>query len=565
MSEIKDLTDQLKSLVEELDEETLGSLPAEEIVKMRSQLNPYGRTIEGSGQVLTFSFVNMREKYMKRLLMVGMVGFLNRMCDEWGVPDGVNAVPVYEYLQDPTALDPTPDELARETDKQRRDRLSNAQWMEKRIVVKEFLESLFQFSPDEHVRSSYNPDPRNEEREMFDTLAGKLAVQHRCRTDPVFADRVRIYNEQQETLGRPKHDEGVVGNIGEHMALAFERLGKLEAELAKANEKKTAAKTEAETAAETAADEAKTPDEKTKLTEAEKAEEKQLAGVIADLRSRVELTKTEANRLLWQAKKSEDAEHRLAAAKHDLSTLEASGADTKEALAEVERLSALVVSGPPKDHDPTLVTIVREMIPPDDTFHRWSNYMDANYESMLSAVCDLYCEVPAFEAAINPYKMNESMEEADEFIHKHRDEVIADIHKGTTGKWNIISKYEKARESTRYFNDKTIVLEEIMAQVERDAKLGADLMKKRIEKKKRQNIQEDGPDDPMFTRWKKSNSTLKSMGAIEVNQPSYANDECPDDGIQVDVFNVSKGGRTLKKTKFYTQAEAPTFMEEKKD
>jgi len=468
-----ELRDELAALIDSLDEDAVASMDKEEVLRLRKKINPFGRTIQGSGNVLTFSAQDMDKTYKTRFLMTGMVGFLNRMCDEWHVPDGMPVVPVYDYLKDPTSLDADEGELERETEKHARERAENVHWMQKRIVVKEFLEHLFQFNPDEHVRSSYIPDPKNKDRVMFETLAGKLAIQHRCRSDPVFADLIRAHDEKQRALGRPVYEDA--------------KAAAAENEAAGGDENEDAA----------AGDE------------------------------------------------NEDA---------------AAGDEDAKAAANEPRGQVELKLDPV---DPTIADTVREMIPPSDTFHRWNHYMDANYEQLLSAVADLYCEVPHFELAVNPYDWHENLEDADAFIHKHRDEVVATIHKAESGKWNVLSKYQKARDSTRYFNDNTIVLEEIMAQMERDAKIGKDLMKKRIEKKKRENIKEDGPDDPMFAKWKKHNAALSGMGAEHVNQESYADDECPDDGIQVDVFRVSHGGKTLKKSKFYSQAEAPSFMNDR--
>jgi hypothetical protein len=524
--------------------------------------------------------------------MTGMIGFLNRMCDEWGVPDGVQVVPVYDYLADPSSLEPDAEELSRETDRARSERVANKQWMEKRIVVKEFLEHMFQFSPDEHVRSSYTPDPKNDAREMFDTLAGKLAVQHKCHKDPKFADRLRIYNEQQTAMGRPLYDEGVVGSVGDHMKLAYGHVDKLEGALNNLLEVEAVN-----------VDDAESKEDEVKEVEKPKSKAE------VDMREQIARASREANRQFWRAKKSELPQDRLVAAEHTHTKLHAKlsalnyeaivaltyhdfmkqgmtkddatslcvkikeeqveeeknlSIAIEESAENVARLQKLIVDGPPDAYDPTACATVREMIPPVDTFHRWTYYMESNHENILSAVYDLYCEIPEFELAVNPYDWHENLKDADEFIHKHREEVVADIHKSESGKWNVISNYRKGRESIRFFNDNTLVLEEIMAQQERDAKLGGDLMKKRVQKKKKKNIEEDGPDDPMFAKWKASSGGLKGTGAENVNQSSYADDECPDDGIQVDVFSFSKGGKTLKKTKFYSQAEAPEHMTKQK-
>ena len=85
-------------------------------------------------------------------------------------------------------------------------------------------------------------------------------------------------------------------------------------------------------------------------------------------------------------------------------------------------------------------------------------------------------------------------------------------------------------------------------------------MKKKITTKKQENIEKAGPDDPSFVAWSKENSSLHDMGCENINQASYADDECPDDAIQVDVFKVSQVRNEFTKGKFYTEAEAPTFM-----
>ena len=78
--------EQLKKILEELDSDKLDELSDEKVIELRKQLNPYGRISEGYDRFLTFSYTDLREKYMKRLLTTSMIGFLNRMNAEWMVP-----------------------------------------------------------------------------------------------------------------------------------------------------------------------------------------------------------------------------------------------------------------------------------------------------------------------------------------------------------------------------------------------------------------------------------------------------------------------------------------------
>jgi hypothetical protein len=95
----------------------------------------------------------------------------------------------------------------------------------------------------------------------------------------------------------------------------------------------------------------------------------------------------------------------------------------------------------------------------------------------------------------------------------------------------------------------------MVKQLERDERLGQDLMKKRVVKTKKKNIIEEGPDAEGFKKWREQNSTLKSMGAEYIGD--MADDDIPDDAVQVDVWKIAKGGLEIAKEKFYSKAETP--------
>jgi hypothetical protein len=411
------LADELENILNELDDETIENMNEDEILAVRKKLNPYGRTIEGSDKILTYSYTDLRHKYLNRMVTTSMVGFLNRMCDEWRVPDGVPVIPVYEYLQNPEKLDEFEKGL-QEPEKMKADIDKNKECMAKRVVIKEFLEDMFQYNPDFHVRSAYKPNVKDPERNLIKSPAGMLAIYQLKKTDKEFSSDWFNYEREQKI------------------------------------NKKT------------------TPPEK----------------VISSIKKYCE-----------------------------------------------------------------------EMIPPVDVFHRYNNYYETNYEELKEIVNNLYCEKSELETALNPYAWHDTEDDADKFIDKHKNEVISTIYKAHSGKWNIFAPYKKIRDSMRFFNDKTQILEEIAKQIERDSKLGADLMKKRIKVKKLKNIEEEGPDDPQFAKWKEENTTLKDMGGESLNEKDYAPEECPDDAITVPVFRISNGGAKLEKTHFFSQAETPTF------
>lgn len=440
----KNVSAQLESLLNELDEDSVNKMSDDEILEMRRALNPYGRTIEGSNNYLTFSYTDLRAEYQKKLITTGMIGFLNRMLDEWHVPDGVPVVSVYDYVKNPEKLDEflesVPDKSVVQADVD-----LNKEWMAKRVIVKEFLEEMFQYNPDFHVKSAYVPSPLDNDRELLDTPAGHLAI-NQLKGDAQFQEDMAKYQKLMDA------------------------------------KKKSADKERSE------AEEKMTDEEKIAAKAAAAVEEKALAeSVVSQVRE-----------------------------------------------------------------------VTTNMIPPADFYHRYTYYAESNYEELRGIVQDIYGQPPDMETALNPYSWHETEEQADNFINKHKNEVITTIYKAHSGKWNMFGPFKKVRDTMRYFNDKTLVLEGIAKQIESDAKLGKQLMDKRIKIKKKKNIAEEGPDAESFAKWKAQNTTLKDLGAESYNSSSFASEDCPDDAIEVPVFRISNGGQSIEKTKFFTEAAAPT-------
>lgn len=415
---------QLNKLLDELNEESIANMSNDEVLELRKKLNPYGRTIEGSNKILTFSYTDLQFEYTKKIITTTMIGFLNRMCDEWRVPDGIPVIPVYDYVKDPSKIDDF-EKTLQNPEVMRKDLELNKVNMQKRVIVKEFLEDMFQYNPDLHVRSAYKPNPADYERNIINTPAGQLAIYELNKKDADFKESMLLYEREK---------------------LIKEKAG-------------------------VKPDEIKVPE-----------------NIVSDV-----------------------------------------------------------------------IKQVTNMIPPADIFHRFQYYYDSNYEELKAIVGDLYCDKSCFETAINPYSWHDNDEDAEKFINKHRDEVISTIFKAHSGKWNIFSPYKKVRESVKYFNKKTAVLEEIAKQIESDAKMGSELMKKRIMIKKKKNIEEVGPDDEAFIKWRSENSRLKEMGAESIKPSEYENQDEIDDALEVPVFRISKGGTKLEKTVFYTEAVAPVL------
>ena len=433
------------------------NLTDEQVIQMRKWLNPYGRAPTATAgkeadmpQVIV-SLINLKEQYMKRFLMTSLIGFLYKMLDEWELSRDEPVVPLddfNEYMKTakeaakdgeasrkwladnpepslPEPDDPAAQELKQQHDKWHAEALRHRRIIERdsgysrRIVARQFIDYLFQFNPDLHVRSAYASNPLDPERAPISGVTPKVPLS--------------------------ENDE------------------KIEEDASKAFKAFKASKTP------------KTPNS------------------------------------------SHSTRH----------------------------------------------------IPPADVFHRWTYYSDNNFEEIRSAVTDIYADKPDFEYAVLPYGEFSNKEEADKFVNKHRDEVIADLVTLTKGKWNLMGAFKANRERINFYNDKTAVVEALLKQVEEDKKLGADLMRKRVERVKKKNIAEYGPDDAEFLeRYRKdqANNQAEQMGAEDVARVGVkskethtfaVHEECPYDAVQVDVFDMMDGGKTVKKSEFFTQAETP--------
>jgi hypothetical protein len=85
-------------------------------------------------------------------------------------------------------------------------------------------------------------------------------------------------------------------------------------------------------------------------------------------------------------------------------------------------------------------------------------------------------------------------------------------------------------------------------------------MAKRVEKEKKKNIIEAGPDAENFAQWRKENPGISQLGAKHIGD--MADPDMPEDSVQVDVWRIAKGGVEITKDKFFSQAEAPKFVQE---
>jgi hypothetical protein len=215
-----------------------------------------------------------------------------------------------------------------------------------------------------------------------------------------------------------------------------------------------------------------------------------------------------------------------------------------------------------------------EVVPPNDTFGRFTYYYDVNYEQIRKAVLYLYNDKPDTEVAINIFDSFDSIKECNDYIEKNQDNVITNLLNLTNYKWNLLGSFKKNRERISFYNENTVVLENILKQQEEDAKMGKTLLDARVKKKKVQNIQQYGKEHPNFTKYRKHNPNDISLNSktieygddmvtiteeIEVSETGSKLDAdgTPSDCLEIGVTSINLATNDVKTGKIFTKAKAP--------
>lgn len=244
--------------------------------------------------------------------------------------------------------------------------------------------------------------------------------------------------------------------------------------------------------------------------------------------------------------KSEAIARALAARKNTVNTLESRSAYeatidkmTREAKTEQERYAF-------------------EMVPSLDTFIRYDRYAEEFYEQYQDLVHTIYGQRPDVDFAVIVYDKHTNSDEAKKFKERNMNKVIAPITNIDLNRWVLLGPYQENRERVDFYNSHTEVLKEMLDQRERDSKVAADIMRKRIKNEKLKNIAEAGPDAPEFRKFIKENKpNISVMGGEHVAVDNVDDEDDDKNVVEVNVFTVGDGGRDLKVHKIYNPVEAP--------
>lgn len=503
----------LKELLKKYPTKVLGELLAkkdnkkldkikDKIAEARKDLNPYSRIIEGSDNILSFSFTPMQKDYQTKLLTTGMIAYLNRACDEYHCPKNVPVVSVYDYVQNPSLIDPPepadPNVGLLPDIKEAYE--ENRKWMEHRVIIKQFLEEVFRYDPDRDVSSAYKPNLKDPERSVVKTPSAQLAV---------LMEAKRVRRSKKTTMKEKKEAKELVDEY------------KKVVETSPVEEKKT-------------------EHEYIKILKGRDGKEMKV-------KRKVLCTDSEFQDMVNSGQVQLPSENHVFNDDEVIIT---------EKGAEFTPIDwAHYFNRQKVAKDLTTHKVVRDMIPPFEFFARFVNYMDSNYEEILRAVKDLYCEKPDIDWGICPHNWHKDMAEAREYRRKHQNEMGWNIYAVQSGLWSLIGPYKENRDRLDFYGSNMHIFEEMFKMGENAQKLHQDMLKKRIKKVKKENIAKTGKDHPAISKFSKNHETLAKYGID--NDMEDINDETPDDAIEVPIHIIEEGGLKMKQTKYYTETSAP--------
>ncbi len=215
-------------------------------------------------------------------------------------------------------------------------------------------------------------------------------------------------------------------------------------------------------------------------------------------------------------------------------------------------------------------------IPSADLFHYLTYYMDSNHDAIRIATRNLYSEKPDLDYTAIIYDSFPTIDEYNKFVHKHESEVTAQVRCCVQNQWTFQTSCTINRERQQMYNRHNRILQDILDTVEANQRLGKDIMHQRIKRKKKQNVEECGPDDEKFLKQykKEQRNHHKKAGLREQTErerqqrdleEKYINkfdkpspmldDEEFMDAIEVQTWTHDTKNKTMRPESFFTKSE----------
>lgn len=509
----------------------------EELKKLQNKIFEHGVIKLPEESHAAVSIINWRDNYLRKLHFTSLIGYVFRLVKEideeaftaMKLTDPANSIVESVWKAAEQCADESGDKASFMKEAAEAVKKSLESIIKDKIEV--FFRRHFEFDPDRHVESAFKENLNDPER------AGKYAEMRQKMTTDVAAapevDQENLLKQTYQTITASERElAATVSSLEQYKKSEADREQAIAEMLACGNV----------------------------LSAAVKGFADHIGGGVGnlsgDLKAALALTELHVETLSGRSQNSFNVD--------DLSGLLSKHRSGLED--EAQKLYELA---------PQLLEEVKgayEWIPSTNVFYHWDRYLSNHYEQIREATAILYNEKPDIEFQLQYYGSFDTVEAAREFERKYESNVITSVYTIQNGGWTILGPFKENRSRIDFYNKNTEIIKRMFEQAESDQALGKDLMQKRIRRAKKDNILSAGPDDPGLAKYKAAVNTIEALGAKEGLSreekdklaQAYRDKEMaevPEDAIQVDVFGPDgKGG--MQKSHFYTQAEAPEFMEQ---
>ena len=152
--------EQLKELSQKIaaDPELVCDLSAEESIELRKYLNPLGNIVSAKKTYVNMGLVNWKEKYLRRLHMTALVGYLYRTLEEYE-DDGADELDE-KFRRESRDMSGSELESARAQHEQLLKRRKAALTK----TIRTFLDRNFNYNPDHHLRAAPTKNKNDPDR-----------------------------------------------------------------------------------------------------------------------------------------------------------------------------------------------------------------------------------------------------------------------------------------------------------------------------------------------------------------------------------------------------------------
>lgn len=536
----------MKTLVD--NPESISDIPDDDIIEIKKRINPIGTFAPMQKSFAIASVVNMKDTDMRKFITTAMIGFIYRRLSEY-VPDYVTRI------EDQYAAKINTEQVQERRDGLRAEctKITDEYKNANRKVIQTFLDSIFCFNPDKHVRKA----PADLPIDAVDIIAGATPPQPAASSD------------SKEAVAAPK-EASAASSSAKTAELQVTREAFTEAT---ATLKQEVEKYQPKP-------EPKDPAERVALAKDIEQATYEAAAIVYRTARIVSGNLAQGYRLV--SEEMQDTSAQLEPTGATSAVTVASSARVQTRLGQMEDVRQLLQKCRTRIDDAASIvgpyvagksvleaTNVLQVAPPADVFYHFSRYIDSHYEVLRILTDVIYQTPPGIENVVIYYDTFEDLDRAKEYIRVHEAEFRADPKIIENGGVTILGPFRENRDKVDFYNRNTEVLRVMMEQVARDHELGKDLTKSRLMNAKKKNLHETGPDDPGLDKYVAARNIISQFGKkpelsredreklIRAEQ-DRAEFETPDGALTMRVLapTLDENGvpTDLKQTFFYAEA-----------